>query len=87
MACGKAVISSDIPELGYIAKEGIGLTFKSGSSQDLADKLSVLLEDKNLRKQLGDKGRIYTSMFLWDEIALMFEQFLTRIIQKAGESM
>jgi glycosyltransferase involved in cell wall biosynthesis len=79
LACGKAVIASDIPELGYIAKEGIGLTCKSGSSQDLADKLSVILEDKNLRKQLGDKGRIYASKFLWDEIALMFERFLVEI--------
>ncbi|MBI5099773.1 MAG: glycosyltransferase family 4 protein [Nitrospirae bacterium] len=79
LACGKAVIASDIPELGYIAENGIGLTFKSGSSQDLADKLSVLLEDKALRKQLGDKGRRYASQFLWDEIALMFERFLIEI--------
>ncbi|MBI5739428.1 MAG: glycosyltransferase family 4 protein [Nitrospirae bacterium] len=76
LACGKAVIASDIPELRYIADNGIGLTFRSGSPQDLADKLSVLLEDKSLREQLGDKGRKYASGFLWDEIALMYERFL-----------
>jgi len=81
LACGKAVIASDIPELGYIAENGIGLSFRSGSSKDLAEKLSVLLEDKVLRKQLGDKGRIYASQFLWDEIALKFENFLIEVSQ------
>jgi glycosyltransferase involved in cell wall biosynthesis len=79
LACGKAVIASDIPELRYISENGIGLTFKSGSSQALADNLSILLEDKVLREQLGDKGRRYASQFLWDEIALMFERFLIEI--------
>jgi glycosyltransferase involved in cell wall biosynthesis len=79
LACGKAVIASDIPELRYIEENGIGLNFRSGSSQDLAAKLSILLEDKVLREQLGDKGRRYASKFLWDEIALMFERFLIEI--------
>ena len=79
LACNQDVIASDIPELRYISENGIGLTFKSGSSKDLADKLSVLLEDKAFRKQLGDKGRRYVSEFLWDDIALMFERFLIEI--------
>jgi glycosyltransferase involved in cell wall biosynthesis len=75
----KAVIASDIPELSYVTENGIGLTFRSGSSQDLADKLAVLLDDGALRRSLGDKGRRFASQFLWDEIALKFESFLMEI--------
>ncbi|NIS75119.1 MAG: glycosyltransferase, partial [Deltaproteobacteria bacterium] len=34
LACGKPVLVSDIPELRHIGDNGLGLTFRSGSSQD-----------------------------------------------------
>jgi glycosyltransferase involved in cell wall biosynthesis len=84
MACGKAVLVSDIPELRYIGDNGIGLTFRSGSSQDLFEKLSLLLENTGLRRTLGDKGRVYASGLLWDEIALKFERFLFEVAGRKG---
>ncbi|MEW6001942.1 MAG: glycosyltransferase family 4 protein [Nitrospirota bacterium] len=76
LACGKAVLVSDIPELQYVRENGIGLSFKSGSSLDLADRLCHLLENKDLRERLGNRGRQYASNFLWDDIAPRFEKFL-----------
>jgi glycosyltransferase involved in cell wall biosynthesis len=81
LACGKAVIASDIPELCYVGENEIGLTFKSGSSRELSDKLSLLLRNKEMREKLGKRGREYASGFLWDDMALRFERFL---IETAG---
>lgn len=82
LACGKAVLVSDIPELRYISENGIGLTFKNNSSRDLADKLSVLLKDKGLRDAIGEKGRKFASDYLWDDMALTFEQFLKEVVNE-----
>jgi glycosyltransferase involved in cell wall biosynthesis len=81
MACGKPVLVSDIPELRYIGDNGLGLTFRSGSSQDLAEKLSRLLENSELRQRLGNKGREYASRFLWDKSASLFERFILEVVK------
>ncbi len=82
LACGKAVLVSDIPELRYISENGIGLTFKNNSSRDLTDKLSVLLKDKGLRHATGEKGRKFASDYLWDDMALAFEEFLKEVVNE-----
>ncbi len=84
LACGRSVVVSDIPELRYIEENRIGLTFKSGSSQELADKLIHLLEDKDLRRLLGDRGREYASQFHWDDLAKRFEKFLLEVVNEKG---
>ncbi len=76
LACSRPVIVSDIPELGYVENNKIGMTFRSGSSEDLAEKIRILLADSELRKDFGEKGRRYASGFLWDDLAMRFEQFL-----------
>lgn len=55
MACGCAVVGSRVggtPEL-IGAKEERGFLFKSGDPSDLADKLSRLIENVNLRRSLA----------------------------------
>jgi glycosyltransferase involved in cell wall biosynthesis len=87
LALGKAVLVSDIPELRYIGDRGVGLTFKSDSPQDLSEKLSYLLENNELRQRLGEKGRDFSSEFLWDDIALKFERFLIEIAGNKNKKM
>jgi glycosyltransferase involved in cell wall biosynthesis len=84
LACGRPVVVSNIPELRYVENNGIGLTFKSGSSRDLAEKLRTLLENGELRQNFGDKGCRYASNFLWDDMALRFERFLFKVVGKEG---
>ena len=58
MAMKLPVIVSDIKELTDIVEDGKnGLVFKCGNPNDLAGKISILLKDANLRKQLGKKAR------------------------------
>lgn len=75
-ALGKPVIVSDIPELSFVIENNFGLSFKSGSSDDLADKMRLLINDEGMRKEMGRNGRIFSSNFLWDDIALRFESAL-----------
>lgn len=75
-ACGRPVIVSNIEELHFVKDNGFGLTFSSGSDVGLADKLRLLLEDKEKRSELGRQGRLYAGQFLWDDIASRFESLL-----------
>ncbi|TNF54558.1 glycosyltransferase family 1 protein [bacterium] len=82
LALGKAVLVSDIPALQYVGDQELGLTFKSGSSQDLAEKLSILLGNGTMRQHLGKRGRDFASQFLWDDMALNFERFIVEVAAK-----
>jgi glycosyltransferase involved in cell wall biosynthesis len=82
LACSKAVLVSNIPELRYIEENEIGVTFQRGSSRDLADKLSVLLENKSIRQHVGEKGRKFAANYLWDDIAREFEMFLKKVVSE-----
>lgn len=75
-ACGKPVIVSDIPELDFVQKESFGLSFPSGSVEGLADKMRLLLLNGSQRKDMGIKAREFAGRFLWDQIAVQFEEAL-----------
>ena len=79
-ACCKPVIVSDIPELQYVTREGIGLDFSSGHADDLARKIALAMEDPALRRNLGRRGRKYASNFTWDDLAGRFDSFLSSIV-------
>jgi len=75
-ACAKPVIVSDIPELGFVREAGFGLSFSSGSVDGLTRQIDFLLSDSTARTDMGRKGREYAGQFLWERIALQFEDAL-----------
>ena len=79
-ACGKPVIVSDIPELAFVSREGFGFSFRSGSAKELSDKMRLLLEDKKKREDAGRRGREFAAQFLWDNIAVQFEDVLKHVV-------
>jgi glycosyltransferase involved in cell wall biosynthesis len=79
-ACGKAVIVSDIAELRFVEENGFGMCFRSGSVDDLAEKMQGLLHEESSRERMGLKGREYAGEFLWDAIALRFEEALREVV-------
>jgi len=78
-ACGKPVIVSDIPELRYAVDAGFGISFRTGDSNDLTEKVNFLLNDESKRKEMGEKAREYAKNFTWDKIAEEYERFLIRV--------
>lgn len=58
LSSGLAVAASDIPgNRDLVAHEVNGLLFRDGDSEDLTVKLLCLLQDEDLRKRLGLRGR------------------------------
>lgn len=83
MACGKAIITSDIPELNYITENRAGISFKSGDADALAHSMKDLAARKDIR-EMGQRGRDLVKTLTWDKIAWRFEEFLERV-EKKGE--
>lgn len=53
-ASRRPVVASDLPSLRHVLNDSQALFFKSGDSQDLADKIRILLKDVDLMKSLSD---------------------------------
>lgn len=54
MACGCAAVASNVGGIPELVEDGrTGLLFRSGDSSDLARQLAVLIENPELRRQLG----------------------------------
>lgn len=79
-ACGKPVIVSDIRDLRYAVDAGFGLSFRTGDSKDLADKIELLCGDKLLRSEMGQKAREYAKGYTWDAVAESFENYLLTVL-------
>jgi len=58
MVLGKPVIGSNVGGIPDLIKDGKnGLLFQVGNSDDLAEKLRTLLNNRNLAMEMGQKGR------------------------------
>jgi len=75
MACGKALVVSDIPELGYVLSCGSGVSFRQGDADALAAAIIKLTKHGDMHA-MGQKGRKWVSDFTWDAIATGFEAIL-----------
>jgi len=75
MACGKAVIASNIPGPKDIVKHGYnGLLFEAGKVDALKSALETVLGDDTLRKRLGANARkSVEERFTFDRIATEYE--------------
>jgi len=57
MSCGVCVLGSNIPSISEIIEPNKnGLLFETGNSEDLAEKIKVLLNDETLRIRLAKQG-------------------------------
>ncbi len=75
MACGKAVIASDLPGVRNLVEKGInGLLVNPRDSIDLAEKMEKLLGNKSMCRRMGKNGRKKAEKeFGWKKIALKIE--------------
>jgi glycosyltransferase involved in cell wall biosynthesis len=77
MACGVPCVSFDCPQgPADIIQNGVdGFLVENGNTQELASKIIKLIEEKNLRKQMGAKAKQNVKRYLpevivkqWDEL-------------------
>ena len=70
MAAGKPVIASRIGGLPYTVSDGLtGLLFEPGNAFDLAEKIGRLLDEPQLRTEMGLAGRRrFEEDFMWPDV-------------------
>ena len=68
MNIGVPVIASDIPAHKEIAENAV-IYFDSEDSEDLSKKIVQIMEDKNLKNDLIEKGKIQAQKFSWTKTA------------------
>lgn len=69
MACGTPVVASQVGGLAYLVQDGItGYTVPVDEPGELANRLTLLLQDKNLRDQLGRQAVKLAQDYAWEKI-------------------
>jgi glycosyltransferase involved in cell wall biosynthesis len=76
MSCRRPVIASDAGGHLVTIRDGeTGLLFHTGDADDLAEKLSTLLDSHELRLQMGEKGRLRVlENYTWEIILERYYQ-------------
>jgi D-inositol-3-phosphate glycosyltransferase len=81
MACGTPVVASETGGLVYLVRDGeTGLHVATADPNALADKLELLLEDRELLTRLGAQAARYARGFGWpgvaDRIIQLYEELI-----------
>jgi len=81
-ACGTPVIGSNVPGVRDSVKDGkSGLLFEYGNHIDLAQKMKLLIDDSNLRKELSSSAIGWAEIFSWEKSAKKFLNILKDVAQ------
>ena len=59
LSCGLPTVASNVPGVSNMITADAGILYKPGDSNDLAEKISWLVNNPEERKQWGDKAREY----------------------------
>ncbi len=81
MACGKPVVTSNVASLKEIVSGKSGLMTRPRSVEDLAKKITKLLEDGKLRAKLGKGARKEAKRFDWDKNVNEHIKLYERIVE------
>ena len=69
MACGTPVVASQVGGLAFLVQDGVtGYTVPSGDPQALCDRLTKLIMDDELRREMGERAASFAKEYAWDII-------------------
>jgi D-inositol-3-phosphate glycosyltransferase len=70
MACGTPVIASEVGGLAYLVRDGeTGFTIPDQEPEELCEKISWLLNDKQLHQTMSERAVEYAQDYAWEKIA------------------
>lgn len=70
MACGTPVVASQVGGLAFLVKDGeTGYTVPVEDPQALADTLTMLVDDYDLRQEMGARAAEFAKNYSWEMIA------------------
>lgn len=88
MSCGKPIVASDLPCLNEaFDHEHAGILVPRQNAQEFAKATMELLEDKGLRRKLGDRGRhLALAKYNWSVIAKQIENVYAEALVTGPQS-
>ncbi len=88
LAMGKPVVASDVGQQGTVVENGVtGLLCEEKNPEDLAEKIRVLYDNKDLAKKLGENARkAALEKYDWKENARKILKAYEKIAQKKSAS-
>ncbi|HET9909034.1 MAG TPA: glycosyltransferase [Anaerolineales bacterium] len=70
MACGTPVVASEVGGLAYLVRDGeTGFTIPDQEPDELCDKISWLLNDRELHETMSARAVEYAQDYAWEKIA------------------
>ena len=79
MACGLPVITTDTGASEHI--DGNGYIVDKKSSKDIAEKLELLITNKNLRKEMSIKSRSVAMNMSWNKTCLSYKNIYKKALE------
>jgi len=82
MAMGLPVIGTLVGGIPDFLKDNeTGIACKPGDAQDIADKIELLAQDKELRQRIAENGKnLVLEKYNWNNIAIKLDNFLNTLI-------
>ncbi|MDP3143643.1 MAG: glycosyltransferase family 4 protein [Candidatus Omnitrophota bacterium] len=85
MACSKPIVAYNVGGAAEVIKDGVnGFLVPAGDVEDFANKVSLLLEDKELRQNMGRMGKemvsneMFSISFMVDKIERLYAEELSK---------
>jgi glycosyltransferase involved in cell wall biosynthesis len=72
MACGTPVIASNLPGVRELVTDESGIKVEPKDISSLASSINKLLDDSNMRKQMGIAARKNADKYSWVDVAQRF---------------
>jgi len=67
-ATGLPIIATNVGGLGELIEDGINGFFVRRNSEEIRDKIQILVQNENLRKQMSEKARKTAEKYSWDDV-------------------
>jgi glycosyltransferase involved in cell wall biosynthesis len=83
MAAGLPIAFSNVGDLPEIV-DGAGVGYPAGNVTALAQSMTQLVEDAELRQRLGESGRARSLLYTWDRAAAAVEAVLRSTTPRNG---
>jgi D-inositol-3-phosphate glycosyltransferase len=85
MACGAPVVASQVGGLAFLVQDGItGFTVPVDDPRALADRLTRLICDPELRKKLGSQASIVAAEYAWEKIAARIVNLYDQVLRETS---
>ena len=84
-AAGLPIVATDVGGVSDILHDGVnGLITKIGDPEDLAGKITSLLDNKELREEMGKNGRMFAEQYSWEKVAEETEKVYLDLIRRGN---